>query len=178
MDPRNARSQLALDRLPHLAAALRERFPGVEVREAALGDSTATTDFVHLLDHPGQSGLRDRDFPGDPEREVVRVRLERLDDSLDPAIRPSLIKIDVEGGELGVLQGGIQTIARHRPCILFEHGVGAAEYFETSPDQVWDTLCQLCGLRIFDLDGEGPYSRDQFVDAMGLRTRWNWLARR
>jgi hypothetical protein len=85
--------------------------------------------------------------------------------------------VDVEGGELGVFRGARETIARHRPSLLFEHGMGAAEYFGTTPDEVWDLLCGDCGLRIFDLDGDGPYSREQFVDAMSLRARWNWLAR-
>lgn len=34
--------------------------------------------------------------------------------------RVSLIKIDVEGGELGVLRGAAETLARHKPAILCE----------------------------------------------------------
>jgi FkbM family methyltransferase len=34
--------------------------------------------------------------------------------------RVSLIKIDVEGGELGVLRGAAATLAKHRPAILCE----------------------------------------------------------
>jgi FkbM family methyltransferase len=34
--------------------------------------------------------------------------------------RPAFIKIDVQGGELAVLQGGEQTIAEHRPILLIE----------------------------------------------------------
>jgi FkbM family methyltransferase len=169
---------LAWEPIPRLAGALRERFPNVEVREAALGDCAGSAKFVHLLDRPGQSGLRDRHFAGNPHRETLDVRVERLDDVLDPALRPAVIKVDVEGGELGVFRGGLETISRHRPWIMFEHGMGAAEYFDTSPEEVWDILCEDCGLRIFDFDGDGPYTRDQFVDAMALRTRWNWLGRR
>jgi FkbM family methyltransferase len=170
-------SHVAWEPLPHLARALRDRFPAVEVREAALADRAGEAQFVHVLDQSGQSGLRDRAFPGDPRRETLTVQLERLDDALDPGLEPALVKVDVEGGELGVFRGGRETIARHRPCILFEHGVGGAEYFGAAPEEVWDLLCDDCALRVFDLDGEGPYSRDQFVDAMALRARWNWLAR-
>src|SRR3954454_13126073 len=46
-----------------LARTLAERFPGVEVREAALGDQPGPAEFVNVLDRSGQSGLRDRDFP-------------------------------------------------------------------------------------------------------------------
>ena len=41
--------------------------------------------------------------------------LQRID---SPPV--SLIKIDVEGGELGVLRGGIETLRKHRPAILCE----------------------------------------------------------
>jgi FkbM family methyltransferase len=170
-------SHVAWEPIPELARALRERFPGVEVREAVLGEQAGPAEFVYVIDDSGYSGLRQRPFPGNPRSQTLTVQMERLDDALRPGVRPDAIKVDVEGGELGVFRGARETIARHRPAILFEHGMGAAEYFGTTPDQVWDVLCEDCGLRIFDLDGEGPYSREQFVDAMSLRARWNWLAR-
>jgi hypothetical protein len=52
---------------------------------------------------------------------VVRVPVRRLDDlAADIAGRISFVKIDVEGGELGVLRGATATIARHRPALLIE----------------------------------------------------------
>ncbi len=47
----------------------------------------------------------------------VEVALRPLD-SFD--LVPDVLKIDVEGAEIGVLQGGMRTIARHRPVILLE----------------------------------------------------------
>jgi FkbM family methyltransferase len=167
---------VAWEPLPQLAEKLRADFPAVEVRAAALAAEAGRARFLHLLDRSGQSGFRDRHFPDSVRREWIEVAVERLDEALDDAIVPALVKIDVEDAELGVFRGGIETLKRHRPAILFEHGLGAMEHFETLPEHLWDLLSEDVGLRIFDLDGAGPYSRDQFSDAVLTRARWNWLA--
>lgn len=45
-----------------------------------------------------------------------------LDDALDAGLLPvpNVIKIDVEGGELGVLRGARKLLAQHKPIVLFE----------------------------------------------------------
>lgn len=45
------------------------------------------------------------------------VRIETLDEQ---DARPAFVKIDVQGGELAVLRGGVETIRRSRPVILLE----------------------------------------------------------
>ena len=50
----------------------------------------------------------------------VEVCLERLDDQGIPGETIGLIKIDVEGHELKVLQGGIKTIRQGHPVIVIE----------------------------------------------------------
>jgi hypothetical protein len=106
--------------------------------------------------------------------ERVSVRTERLDDVLAHGPAPTLIKIDVEGAELGVMQGAVETLQRHRPFVLFEHGAGGADLYGTRPTQVFDLL-EGVGLRIFDLDGGGPYSRDRFETTFN-EPLWNFLA--
>lgn len=50
----------------------------------------------------------------------VRIRLERLEDQdLGPS-RIGLMKLDVEGHELKVLEGGRKLILRDRPIVVFE----------------------------------------------------------
>jgi FkbM family methyltransferase len=167
---------IAYEPIPDLHERLVRRFPGVDVRQAALYDSSGTASFTQSVDQPAFSGLRTRSdveaSPGDLRQ--LSVRTERLDDVLDEGYVPTLIKIDVEGAELGVLRGAAETLDRHRPFVLFEHGLGGADLYNARPTEVFDLL-DASGLRIFDLDGVGPYSRDHF-EATFTEPIWNFLA--
>jgi FkbM family methyltransferase len=167
---------IAFEPIPALYRQLLESFPEVEVRQSALADVTGMTEFVHVVDAPAYSGLRQRrDLPaGVGEVERIAVRTERLDDVLANRPAPTVIKIDVEGAELGVMQGALDTLQRHRPVVIFEHGAGGADLYGTGPTDVFDLL-DGSGLRIFDLDGAGPYSRALFEDTFA-RPIWNFIA--
>jgi FkbM family methyltransferase len=165
---------VAYEPIPALAEGLRAEFPSVDVRAAAVSDRTGETTFIHVVSVPAMSGLRLRQFDGPVQSETLHVRLESLDDSL-PDFVPAFIKIDVEGGELGVLQGAQRMLATHRPNVLFEHGKGAAEVYGTTSADVHALLTE-AGLRIFDLDGGGPYSASQLTEEFDRNARWNWFA--
>jgi len=170
-------THMAFEPIPYMQERLAKRFPTVEVRRAALSDEAGEREFSHVLDAPAYSGLRRRgDLPADAtEVERIEVKTERLDDVLaDREHVPSLIKIDVEGAELQVLQGAHDTLERHRPFVLFEHGTGGADLYDTGPNDVFDLLDGI-GLRIFDLEGSGPYSRERF-EATFTEPIWNFLA--
>lgn len=168
---------IAYEPLPELHAALAERFPAVDVRRSALSDESGTAEFAHVVEAPAYSGLRERrDLPAEfaDAVERIEVRVERLDDDLPDGYLPALIKIDVEGAELHALRGAAATIERARPYVLFEHGLGGADLYGSRPGELHDLLTG-AGLRIFDLDGEGPYTRDRF-EAVFAEPIWNFLA--
>lgn len=75
-----------------------------------------------------------------------------LDDLIPLNKNIKFIKIDVEGAELGVLKGGFQTIKNSKLIIVFEHGIGAADYYGTTPEQIFSLLVNECGLRIFIME--------------------------
>ncbi len=170
---------VAYEPIPDLARLLRQEFRGVEVHEAALSDHPGTAEFSHVRGHAeGWSGLRFRPLPTGEKAEVeqLTVRLEVLDDVLDPDYRPAVIKIDVEGAELQVLRGALGTLRKHRPVLVFEHGSGSAEYFDTAPADIFALLEGEAGYRIFDLDGNGPYSLATFERAFYSAERVNFVA--
>jgi len=55
----------------------------------------------------------------------VSVPVTTVDDAVESLgiDRVDFIKIDVEGGELGVLQGAVNTLSRDRPIVVFEVNV-------------------------------------------------------
>jgi FkbM family methyltransferase len=168
---------IAYEPLPELAAALARDFPSVDVHNAAVSDSAGEEEFTFLVSDPMRSSLAAAGAvppPGAVHR--LRVRTERLDDTLPADYAPALIKVDVEGAEAAVFRGGLETLRRHRPIVIFEHGLGGADKYGSGPDEVWGLLAGDIGLRIYDLDGRGPYSRQEFVNVFD-QPIWNFLAR-
>jgi FkbM family methyltransferase len=153
---------IAFEPLPHLAAGLRDQFPNVDVRQVALLDHNGEVAFNYIKNSPGMSGVNVP--PEAIEVESLKVPAQRLDDALPEDFAPSLVKIDVEGAELQLLRGARDTLAR-RPIVALEHYPGA------DSGDVFDCLSS-AGLRVFDMDGNGPYSRAGFSSAEAF----NWLA--
>jgi FkbM family methyltransferase len=167
----------AIEPIPSAAAALRERFPDVIVHEVAASDATGESTFHLVETNPGYSGLRQRAFDRPDERvRTIKVRTARLDDLLADVPRVDLLKVDVEGAELQVFRGARETLRRHRPYVLFEHGLGAADVYGTTPAMLYALLAE-CGLSVFLLDGVGPLSLAELERAFADNTCWNFLAR-
>jgi FkbM family methyltransferase len=165
---------VAFEPIPQLAAGLRERFPQVDSRQLALSAQPGTAEFCHFRTMDGWSGLR-RSAEVSDERgapEYIGVRVSTLDVEL-ARLNPRVIKIDVEGAELEVLQGGREMLARARPFVIFEHVPSASALYGSPPAGVWDALREL-DYEIFSITGEGPFDRDSFA-ARGEIV--NWFAR-
>lgn len=164
---------VAFEPIPSLAAELARAFPQVECRQLALGARDEVARFCHYTQLDGWSGLRPSpqvsDQTGRPE--FITVRVSTLDAQL-PDVHPQTIKIDVEGAELAVLEGGRGLLARARPFVIFEHVAQAAAPYGGAPDAVWDLLSDL-GYEIFAVTGAGPFTRAAFARGADVV---NWLA--
>jgi FkbM family methyltransferase len=168
---------IAFEPIPALAAELGRAFPGIDVRRLALGAEPGRAEFCHFRKLDGWSGLRRSpaisDEQGAPE--MIEVDVSTLDRELG-AIEPAAIKIDVEGAELAVLQGGRGVLARARPLVLFEHVADAAALYGARSEEVWDELSDL-GYELLALTGGAPLDRQGFAAAAGRAGVVNWLAR-
>jgi FkbM family methyltransferase len=173
---------LAFEPLQDHAARLATAFPGVDVRNVALSDRNGQAQFMRRS-QSALSSLETVPAGEDPvawrgpildEAERVTVAVRRLDDELPAGYAPSLIKIDVEGVEHAVLEGARRTIAEHRPVVAVEHGIGATHHgYEAGG--IHDLLTG-CGLRIFDADWRGPYTKHALAETVLRGRMWFYFA--
>jgi FkbM family methyltransferase len=120
---------IAAEANPHVRVRLTEnlqlnRFDQVEVVPFAIGDADGVAQFHGpRADDPGAGNGHVVFAAEAAQRETIQVETRRLD-SICPKAgieRLDLVKIDVEGFEWPVLQGGEETISRFRPHLVFEY---------------------------------------------------------
>jgi FkbM family methyltransferase len=74
---------------------------------------------------------------------VIETQVETIDALVERhAAAPAVVKLDIEGGELGALQGAVWTLSHHRPIIVSEltgrGGPAAVEFLECRDYRMWD----------------------------------------
>lgn len=128
----------AVEPLPVLLAILRQRAAKIEdivtVVDAALSDHEGQAEFTYFDGpdpaHPNyphwNAGLSALIAPARHlamSHQTIKVKLTTIDIlfSLLPS-RLDFIKLDLEGAEYHALKGGLRTISRLRPFIVFEDG--------------------------------------------------------
>jgi FkbM family methyltransferase len=146
----------AFEPLPDMYKALCRRFAGrhdVRLYDCALGDERGVVAFQHVVSNPAYSGLLRRRYDR-PDEVVVQIEVatRRLDDLIRADERIDFMKVDVEGAELQVFLGASKTLARCRPVIVFEHGLGGADCYGTTPMAVHSLLSAQCGLDLYLMD--------------------------
>ncbi|MGE5424560.1 MAG: FkbM family methyltransferase [Syntrophothermus sp.] len=158
----------AFEPLPDFYLLLSEKYRGMNVvlSDIALFDKTGTTTFQHVLNAPAFSGIRKRKYDKEVQISELTVKTDLLDNLIPKDVQIGLIKIDVEGAEYPVLKGAVETIQRCKPCIIFECGLGAADFYGTRPEQMFTLLSRDCGLKIKTLKGflknTSPLTEQQF----------------
>ncbi len=110
---------------PVIAAQLRSNLKSSNavIENLAVSDTSEDKEFYrHTRGAGPTSSLEFYDvLDRDGELEKITVKCVTLDSYCrSHNLKPALIKVDVEGHELNVFKGAVETIRSHCPCLVFE----------------------------------------------------------
>jgi FkbM family methyltransferase len=149
--------KIGFEPIPELFGFLQTKYAGdplVKIYQTALYDQTGTTTFQHVLNAPAYSGIKMRKYDGKHVHiDQITVETGKLDDFIPDNLSVDLIKIDVEGAEFRVMKGALATLKRCKPVIIFEFGMGAADFYNANPGELFGFVTNECGMKISTLKG-------------------------
>lgn len=159
---------IAVEPVPYKAAWLKQKFPGVDVRQLALSETAGTAEFFIPAQSSGLSSLHRDTVPGAANK--IEVPLARLDDLVPEGQPVGFIKIDVEGYELAVFRGARRLLRSQRPMLLFECTQRGLVNAGVDSSQVFNELTHESGYQVYlikgRLAGEAPLDAATFAGAM------------
>lgn len=170
----------AFEPIPELYNTLVEKYGSTcSISNIALSNQKGSTTFNYVVTNPAYSGLRKRKYDREEKDTKIMVETDLLDQIVPASIPIDFIKIDVEGAEQWVLEGAIQTITRCKPIIVFEHGLGASEFYNSSPEGIF-ALMQKAGLLVNTLDGflakSKAFTLSEFKQQFDQRLNYYFIA--
>jgi FkbM family methyltransferase len=147
---------IGFEPIPHLAKSLKKNYANsVIIKDCGLSNECGQKEFTHVKNAEAFSGFKERDYQNrQVDLETITVEISTLDQTLsdEKITQVALIKIDVEGAELEVLEGALNTMKADKPLVIFEHGKGAADFYNTSPSEVFDFFSKRCNMSISTLE--------------------------
>ena len=172
----------AFEPIPCLFENLKKKYKdSVQIFPYALSDTSGFSTFQFVTNAPAYSGLKRRKYDiSNPNIEEIEVEVKTLDEIIPFSQKIDFIKIDVEGGEFGVLKGATHLLKQNRPVIIFECGKGACEHYGIHPLHVFDFITCEVGLQIFTLksyvQNKTPLSRALFEEYFNLNLEYYFVA--
>ena len=94
--------------------------PIIELHELAISKHSGVAEFL-VVEDPGYSGLRERLYPREMQKDRRKVLVDTLDHLCGGASPVRFIKLDLEGGEFDALRGAKGILSRERPAVVFEY---------------------------------------------------------
>ncbi|TPM96488.1 FkbM family methyltransferase [Mesorhizobium sp. B2-1-3A] len=169
----------AFEPLPGPISALADSVAGksnITLHNSALGMTRGRASFVHVPDFPEYSGFRERIYHDENlQREKISVMVERLDDEVPTIPLTRYIKVDAEGGDLGILRGGEHILSVSRPYVTFECGDNSILNYDYTSADYFDFFHRL-GYRITTILGGEELDRGGFVESNRVQSVWDYIA--
>ena len=150
-------------------------WPVVTIHGCALGDRSGQTEFVVAREAIGYSGLKEREYDVATTLERIPIEIRRLDEFALDLASLAYIKIDAEGGELHILHGAAEILARFRPVVTFEFGARSIGEYGITVQGMADFWIER-EYRIFDILGRPLATRDAFAESATVQSVWDYVA--
>ncbi|MGH6878546.1 MAG: FkbM family methyltransferase [Rhizomicrobium sp.] len=158
---------LAVEAHPKLARGLvrrakKRRLGQAQVVERALYNRIARVPFHCVARHSAYSGIEARRFDFKDSVRAIEVEATTIDALLSarPERNWRFCKLDLEGGELRALQGGVAALGRFRPLVVFENDQeNSARDYGYSKDE-WFGFFETTGYEVFTLWGRAYGRKD------------------
>jgi FkbM family methyltransferase len=128
---------VAIEATPEKVIRLKRKFPSIELHDCAVGESTGEASFFVNSKQSGYSSLRKPTGIHESQTYEIKVSIKRLDEIISPN-NIDVIKIDVEGAELGVLRGSTKILNESRPTIMFESGPQLEDSLGYTKEEMYD----------------------------------------
>ncbi len=147
---------------------------GTNIFNLALYHENTTLKFFYDVCEFGASSLQN--LREDKETREVLCKTERLDDFVNDYNIAAIdfIKCDVEGSELFVYQGGMESIKKFKPVIFSEMLRKWSAKFGYHPNDIIDLLAS-AGYQCFVIGEKGKLKRFGRVDEQTIETNYFFL---
>ena len=143
---------------------------GVTAHNFGLSDKDATFDFFYYKNGSGNASMANLSESEDAER--VSCTVYTLDGFISQSgiAKIDFIKCDVEGAELMVVKGGLETLKRDRPVIFMEILRKWSAKFNYHPNDIINLLAEI-GFHCYIILN-GKIERFQLVDEQTVATNY------
>ncbi len=164
---------ILIEPVAELAERLRQRFPDDTIVSSVCGSTTHDVEFNVAVQRMTRSSVYSGMARSGGPVDVRTVPQSTIDTIVGDQV-VGLVKIDVEGAELDVLQGARATLDRSRPVVLFEH--------TRSSDVTTESSVAIAALlderryRLFTIDGGAALTADAFVECVDRGRLWTFMA--
>lgn len=162
-------NHFAFEPIPKFYNIIRNKYKA-NVFQLALSNQIGELEFNYVENYPELSGLEKRDYLGlkDPQINLIKVKVEKLDNIIPTSTKIDLIKIDAEGAEYNILLGAKRIIMDSKPLIIIEFEKGSTEFYGVTPKMMFELLNNNYNMNVYTLESflgkQSPLSEQRFIE--------------